>query len=718
MSAVTAAQDQPEAKAADVPAADTPARLGRTIRILQPITAEEAGRVKQFVRRVIEKARKENARPVLIFEFGVPEDRDDFSGTEFSVALGLARFLAGSELNAAQTVAYVPESIRGHAVLVALACDQIMMPGEAELGPVSAGPEPIGPTERSAYTEIAERRRTIPVNVALWLLDPSLDVLKVETEISTEYVLPQELDALREVRTIKSEQPLRELSAAGAGRFTGDEARRLDFVGYLPDSRAEVAKVLELPPDAMEEDPSLVRHWQPVRVDLRGPINASMVRQLENAIKDKVQAGEVNFVCVWIDSLGGSPEDSIHGLAEFLVGLDPSRVRTVAYIPLQARSDAALVALACDQVVMHPRAKLGGSEASRLSAEEIEYAQQSIRNPDGPWRGRSWSLPVAMINPQLEVYRCARPGEVGYFCDEELKELRQADPNGPAWEKGMPITRPNETLLVDGTRAVEYGLANRTAEDLEEFQRYYGLDELVVLESSWADFLIDALASPGVSALVLMIAFVALYAELHAPGIGVGGFVATVCFLLFFWSHYLGGTAGWLEITLFVAGVACLLLEIFVLPGFGIFGLGGGCLVLISLILASQTFVLPHNQQQYDQLQWSLLTVAGAGVGIVATAFLLRRWLPRAPLFNRMMLQPPEGEEAESISRRESLVELGDFVGSRGTTTTQLTPSGKARFGTMLVDVITDGDVVARGTEIEVVEVHGNRIVVRAVEGS
>ena len=103
-------------------------------------------------------------------------------------------------------------------------------------------------------------------------------------------------------------------------------------------------------------------------------------------------------------------------------------------------------------------------------------------------------------------------------------------------------------------------------------------------------------------------------------------------------------------------------------------------------------------------------------MGIVAAAVLLRRWLPSASIFNRLMLAPPAGEEAENIRQRESLVDLDDFVGARGVTTTQLTPSGKARFDDMLVDVITDGDVLARGTEIEVVEVYGNRVIVKAVD--
>jgi len=170
-----------------------------------------------------------------------------------------------------------------------------------------------------------------------------------------------------------------------------------------------------------------------------------------------------------------------------------------------------------------------------------------------------------------------------------------------------------------------------------------------------------------------------------------------------------------LEALLFVAGICCLLLEFFVIPGFGIFGLGGGALVLISLILASQTFVFPHNAYQFAQMQRSLLTVAGAGVGCFMVAMLLQRWLPQAPVLGHVFLPPPQGAEAEAISRREALVDFGDLLGARGVTTTQLTPCGKARFGDRLVDVITDGDLVPRGTEIEVVEVHGNRVVVKPI---
>ena len=77
----------------------------------------------------------------------------------------------------------------------------------------------------------------------------------------------------------------------------------------------------------------------------------------------------------------------------------------MAYVPHEARSDAAIVALACDQLVMHPRAVLGGSGAYEPSAEEIQAVRQTIRKELAPRKGRSWSLVAAMIDPHLNVFR-------------------------------------------------------------------------------------------------------------------------------------------------------------------------------------------------------------------------------------------------------------------------------------------------------------------------
>jgi membrane-bound ClpP family serine protease len=689
-----------------------PRQTGRFVRLTLPITGQTFDRTRRIVRRAIDKAKKEDARLVLVIEFDVPKGQKNVGrGSEFGAAHDLATFLSSEELNAVRTVAYLPKSIQGHAVLVAIACQEIVMAKDASIGAAGVDEPAITPTLRSAYTEIANRRRTVPALLALGMLDPALEVLSVETEAGSEFVTPEGLTQLKKQHTTK--EPVVVKRAGEQGDFSGGEARRLSIARYLAGDRRELVRALELPPSAIENDPSLEGGWRAVRVDLKGPLRADSVRQAQNLIEQQIRERDVNFVCLWIDSPGGSVADAMD-LANFLAfGLDPAKVRTVAYVPVEARADAAIVALACDQLVMHPRAVLGGSGAYEPSADEVEQVRRTIHKELAPRKGRSWSLMAAMIDPHMNVFPASKLGDVEYFCDDELAEQPEPD----KWQRGTLVTTPGIPLQLSGTKAEEYQLANHLVENFAQFKQYYGLEnDPLLVEPGWADFLIQALASPGVAVLLLVIGGAALYVELHAPGIGIGAFVAAICFLMFFWSRYLGGTAGWLEISLFVAGVSCLLLEIFVIPGFGIFGLGGGVLVLASLVLASQTFVWPRNEYQFDQLEHSLLTICVAGIGLFLVAYFLRKRLPRSPLLGRMMLAPPAGEEAENIRRRESLVDFHELVGTSGTTTTQLTPGGKARFGDMLVDVIADGEVIDRGTPIEVVEVRGSRVLVRKVE--
>ena len=121
---------------------------------------------------------------------------------------------------------------------------------------------------------------------------------------------------------------------------------------------------MNLPLISVEDDPSLDRPWKAVRVDVKGPLHGDAADRIQKLIEDQTQLQGVNFICLWIDSPGGTPLEC-NALASFLASLDPSKVRTVAYIPREARSDAAMIALACDQIVVHPGAILGGSGAIR-----------------------------------------------------------------------------------------------------------------------------------------------------------------------------------------------------------------------------------------------------------------------------------------------------------------------------------------------------------------
>lgn len=687
-------------------------QAGRLLRINLPLTGTADTQIIRAIKHALEKMPAGDPRPVLVLEFYSPQNQTG-QGSDFERALKLARYLSSREASAAKTVAYIPKALKGHAVLVAMACEEIIMAPEAQIGEAGIdepGEEGIDPTILSGYREIANRRRTIPAEVALGMLDKNVEVLRVETEVSPEFVLASELDDLKKKHTIQSQKSLKR--PGQFAQFTGREGRELGFVKYLAGDRGALAKALSLAPAAVEDDPSLAGDWRPVRVAIKGPITAQSIARAQKMIEDQIRSQDANFICLWIDSPGGSLVDSMN-LVNYLADRDRSKVRTVAYVPAEALADAALIATACDQLVMNPDAILGGAGAPDLSPEDIQLARETLRDSVAAHKSHSWSLSAALIDPDLRVYRCThRPdGVVDFFSDAELQA--QADPKD--WDRGEEVTKAGTPLRLTGQRAHELGLARHTVRDFAGFKQVYGVEnELVLAEPGWADYLIDALAAPAVAWLLLLIGGAALYAELQAPGIGIGGFVAGICFLLFFWSKHLDGTAGWLEVLLFAAGVCCILLELFVLPGSAIFGLGGGILIITSLVLASQTFVLPHNDYQFSQLQNSLLGLVGVGVGVVIAGMLMHRYLPHTPFFSNVMLEPPTDAEIEDIAHREAIVDFEHLVGHQGFATTQLTPSGKARFGNELVDVIADGEVIGRGTAVVVVEVQGNRVLVRS----
>jgi membrane-bound serine protease (ClpP class) len=250
-------------------------------------------------------------------------------------------------------------------------------------------------------------------------------------------------------------------------------------------------------------------------------------------------------------------------------------------------------------------------------------------------------------------------------------------------------------------------------DNFDQLKRLFGLDEVETVEPNWALDLVQALASPGLATFLLLLGFIGMYVELKTPGVGVGGVVAAVAFILFFWSKYLDQTAEALEIIMFISGLVLMLIEIFVVPGFGIFGLAGGLMVIFSLVLASQTFVVPRSQADMDNLRRSITIVAAAGLGVIGLAFAARRYLPKAPLFGRLVLEPPPPEERVTLSSREALANYTHLVGVRGEALTDLRPAGKALVDDQLIDVIALGEPLDRGAAIVVVEAHANRVVVR-----
>jgi membrane-bound serine protease (ClpP class) len=195
--------------------------------------------------------------------------------------------------------------------------------------------------------------------------------------------------------------------------------------------------------------------------------------------------------------------------------------------------------------------------------------------------------------------------------------------------------------------------------------------------------------------------------------------MSALAFLLFFWSRWLSGTADQLEILLFLVGVICLALELFVFPGFGVFGMSGILLILISVVMASHTFVWPTQEYEYREMGQTLIQVTVILLSVAGAAVVFGRYFPSLPLFNRMVLKPQPGGPEVTDPMAKPAVEgeesLAFLVGETGRTCTVLRPTGKARFGELLVDVTADGFYIEPDSLVEVVEVQGPRVIVRRV---
>jgi len=412
---------------------------------------------------------------------------------------------------------------------------------------------------------------------------------------------------------------------------------------------------------------------------------------------------------VEIDSPGGDLSSSLElGLA--LAEIASGAGRSISYVAGEARGDALLVATACKPLYMHPQAKLGASGAATISRDDLLDLRAAIEQL-GDTSGRPAALLFGLLDPSIEVYRYTqrRTGQVAYF-----SELDAEDEDLEKWERGERIVL-SEGLTA--AQAIELGLAEGQADSAVLAATQAGLEEYPApLADRPVVHLVEWLGGlPWLGPLLIFVGFMAFSMEMSAPGLGVPGFVSLVCFMFFFWMKFLSGTAEWLEVILFVGGALCILIEVLILPGVGVFGIGGLLMVISSILLMSQTFVIPQNPYQFGQTTRALFSVLAACFGIIMGLVALRYLLPGTPLFRHLVMPGPNSEEMLEQEQREYIVRYDTLVGETGRAVTPLRPAGKAQFGDLVVGVVSDGSLLATGDAVKVIEVHGNRIIVEPV---
>jgi membrane-bound serine protease (ClpP class) len=673
------------------------------------------------------RAVREERDAVLVLEISS-------GSSQFGRIYDVATFLTSARLSRVRTVAWLPASVEGFPAILALACHEIVAHPETELGNIGRG-EALSADERSFVLGLVDRRRNVRLSrgIAIAMMDPMSSLIRVTLEdaggISQKrFLTSEELRALQDQNAIISEtQVIKE--SGSPGLFNALDAEKGGFlISKTVRNRSEVAAAFNLPRESLREQLSDSKLAIPQVIAVHGVVNAVLGEFVEREMRNAI-ADQKNTLIFDIDSPGGDKDIAEH-LALAISELDSAKITTVAWIRKGAFSGGALIAFGCDRILMHPEAQIGdvGVIALTEPGGQFERAPEKIVSPFLQFaatlakrKNRPPALLQAMIDRDLEVFQVTHKtnGRVTWMSDVEIQA------SADEWVKGpmVPESRKGLLLTVTGTRAHELTLAEEPCQDLNEVRARLGISEradMTPAQSTWVDALLVLLNSHLGGFALMTLGILCLYIEAHVPS-GLFAILSALFFSLFFWSRFLGGTAGTLELVLFILGLGLLALEIFVIPGFGVFGISGILLTLASLVMASHTFAGMTATERFEESMGTLGSLVGAMVTVIAVAVMLNRFLPSIPFLNRLILTPPGFVAADTdgpLLRPELLSGSSPPgavpVGTSGMTASTLRPSGKALFGDLYLDVVSDGAYIDHGVPVEVIRVAGNRIIVRA----
>ncbi|MEQ1824347.1 MAG: NfeD family protein [Pirellula sp.] len=648
-------------------------------------------------------------RPIVVLEFTrspsqAKSDEPIGLGTSFERALGLARWLSGPKGSRIRSIAFLPESITGHSVLVAMGCEEIAMAAAAELGRAGIDEAELDNTVRQAYLDVAARRAAFPEAAVQSLIDANeslvrLDMLDNRVEYTTVTQLAKRLrpeKAWNETQLVPTNQ---------MAVFVGQELRTWRWIAHIANDRTQLAVALKLT-KPITEQPIFEGPRTALRVHLKGIVSNRQVNRIIRALEEGLESKAVNLIMIEVDSSGGNLSHSLR-LAQFLAAIPSDRAEVVSFVRGSALGDASLIPLASDTIMMHPDAKLGGAGEATISPETC-LENKTVLQEFAKTAGRSDGEVVGCLCPDVSVF------EYSSFDGRKVLSNPQwlvDDPALPQWHQGGQVSFRGG---LNFDKAQEMGLARDKPDSIEAVGVLYGIDQLPdEARTNATERTVEWLASQGwLSMALFMVGIICLSAELSSPGFGIAGMMSGICFLLFFWIHLFQGTVEWLEILLIVAGVLCLAIEMFVLPGFGIFGVTGLILLAIGLLLAGQTFVWPTNEYQWNKMVMGIGQLGLIVLSIFVLAFVFRKQLANLPMVRWISLQPPK-EDKELIAREQAVEELRAFIGWHGTTVSRCNPSGKATIGDRIFGVASQDTWIDENTDVEVVGFQGNTLIVK-----
>jgi membrane-bound serine protease (ClpP class) len=684
--------------------------------------------VSQIKNKLVEEMKGRNERShdfTLVLDFnqdGLPAASSNFGScrdlAKYIRDLRLGRVNAGYP--SIHTVAFVHNEVAKHTVLPVLACGDLVMSGDidsnrrpkARIGDVLRDQEEILSEEdwRKSYEIVAQ---SYSKGLVFRMIDRNLVVRKVKTKDGIRYLSDTEIQKLRdagEPLAVSAEIP----PGLEAGNTMLDAQRALEYglCRAIYNTREELARALKLPRSSLSRGRSLGQVRVVWRIEVRGYLNQGKIESLLRRIDDALKNNATEII-LQLDCDGGDTVDADSAARK----LRELPVRTIAYVPPGRSLDAALfLALGCNEIVCSKSAILGDFNNLEDKSEEAIRPKREMLVKRAQEQGYPPILFEALLQPQLVLYRVqsrADPGDYRLISEAELKQDQKQD--RPRWIASGRIDHPGATFLkLDASLAREFGVVSyNDVETPDVLFQHYGIDgsKVRVARDDWLDDVARFFTNPIVKIILIMLGTIGLILEMKMPGVTFPGIMAAICFVLFFWAHSFEGQFFLLAVLLFLLGLVLIGIEIFVLPGFGITGVSGILLVVGSLALVTLQR-MPSSTQDWLDLGGTLATFGAALAGAVVAAFMLAWYLPNIPYANRLVLKPP-GEEPEETTEDRNLPPA--LLGAIGAAETPLRPAGIARFGDDFYDVVAEGDFINPGTRVQVIEVEGNRIVVKEI---
>ena len=424
------------------------------------------------------------------------------------------------------------------------------------------------------------------------------------------------------------------------------------------------------------------------RVPIQGVIDLGLPTFIERII-DEAEKNQAQAIIFDIDTFGGR----VDAATQIKDAILDSDVLTVAFINRRAISAGALISLSCEKIYMTGGGTIGAATAvdmsgNKASEKVISYMREEMAST-AENRNRNTDIAKCMVDEELSFTHIVVDGDSLEVTDLEGRK------------EGKLITLTTE-------QALKYKMADGSAEDFDELLELIELSDVEVktLSENWSENLVRFLTNPVVASLLTTFGFLGILFELQSPGWGIPGTFGAVCLTLSLSASVIVKLATKSDLLIVLVGLGLLMVEAFLIPGFGVAGLAGIVVILWGLYMLLLPDV-PVSQEVYDA------AMTGLTIGLIGAIFaliLLFRLMTKTKFW--VKLTSPEIQSNED--GYNSSLGLEHLIGETGSATSDLRPSGWVLVNNTKIFVVTEGEFVDKDQQVTIMSVDGNRVVVRS----